>query len=182
MIKLRTLSLCALACAWSVGTVPAQAEMYKYVDEKGRVTYSNKPIKGGHKVDLPELSTMPAPTLPPPAPAPKESKEREARRQALQAQIAEEEKALAEAKQAYQEGSDKPEVWRHTKTVIGKDGKPTTITETGRNVAAYEEKMKRLQADVDAHQAKLDQLKADLAALDQGGAPAKSPAQSEGKR
>lgn len=174
MIKLRTLLGCALPLALLSLALPAKGEMYKYVDEKGRVTYSNKPIKGGHKVDLPELSTMPAPRLPPPAPAAPENKERETRRQALQAQIAQEEQALAEAKQAYKEGSEKPEVWRHTKTIIGKDGKPTTITETGRNVAAYEEKMKQLQADVDAHQAKLDQLKADLAALSRPAAPAKS--------
>jgi chaperonin cofactor prefoldin len=171
MNKLRTLLACALPLALLSLALPARGEMYKYVDEKGRVTYSNKPIKGGHKVDLPELSTMPAPRLPPPAAAKPENKDRETRRQALQAQIAEEEQALAEAKQAYQEGSEKPEVWRRTKTVIGKDGKPTTVTETGRNVAAYEEKMKRLQAEVDAHQAKLDQLRANLAALDQA-APA----------
>lgn len=178
MIKLRTLFICALAFA----AAAAQAEMYKYVDEKGRVTYSNKPIKGGHKVELPELSTMPAPKLPPPKTAAPESKERENRRETLQAQIAKEEKALADAKQAYKEGSEKPEVWRRTKTIIGKDGKPTTITETGRNVPAYEEKMKQLQAEVDAHQTKLDQLKAELAALDGVTTTSPTPAKSEDKK
>jgi hypothetical protein len=161
MIKLRSLLICAMALCGS-----AQADMYKYVDEKGRVTYSNKPIKGGQKVELPELSTMPAPKVPPPAP--KEAKpdvEREQRRQALEQQIAQEEKALAEAKQAYQEGSEKPEVWHRTQTVAGPDGKPVTVTKKGRNVAAYEEKMRQLQADVDVHQKALDKLKAELAEL-----------------
>lgn len=179
MIKPRTLFVCTLALAWPLVSSPARAEMYKYVDERGRVTYSNKPIKGGHKVELPELSTMPAPKLPPPKTVTPESNDRENRRQALQAQITQEEKALADAKQAYKEGSEKPEVWRRSKTIVGKDGKPTTITETGRNVPAYEEKMKQLQAEVEAHQKKLDQLKAELAALDQpvgiGPPPAKPP-------
>jgi hypothetical protein len=162
MMLLRFLFLCSLGLA-----LPAQAEMYKYVDEQGRVTYSNKPIKGGKKVELPELSTMPAPKLPPAAAKPETAKPesgksepatRDDRRKELQAQIAKEEQALAEAKQAYKEGADKPEVWQH-KTPDGK-------VVRGRNVPAYEEKMKRLQADVDAHQNALDKLKAELAALD----------------
>ena len=76
--------------------------------------------------------------------------------------IAKEEKALADAKQAYKEGAEKPEVWKHTKTVTGADGKPKQITETGRNVPAYEEKMKKLQAEVDLHEKILQQLKSDL--------------------
>lgn len=174
MTKLRFLLLCSLALALS-----AQAEMYKQVDEKGRVTYSNKPIKGGQKVDLPEISTMPAPKLPPAAaakPGKTEAADREDRKKALEEQIAQEEKALAEAKQAYKEGEEKPEVWHRTKTIVGKDGKPATITESGRNVAAYEEKMKRLQENVDLHQTALEKLRAELAALN---AP---PAKSEEKR
>ena len=110
MIKPRTLFVCTLALAWPLVSSPARAEMYKYVDERGRVTYSNKPIKGGHKVELPELSTMPAPKLPPPKTVTPESNDRENRRQALQAQITQEEKALADAKdvEAIQAVLDKP--------------------------------------------------------------------------
>lgn len=172
MLKLRLLLCCSLVLAW-----PVQAEMYKHVDEKGRVTYSNKPIKGGQKVDLPEISTMPAPKMPAPAadkPA-KPDADKETRRKELEAQIAKAEKALADAKQAYKEGEENPEVYRRTKTVPGKDGKPTTVTETRRNVAAYEEKMKRLQENVDLQQQTLDKLKAELAAMD-------APPPSEGKK
>jgi len=160
MITLRTLLFCTLMLA-----VPAQAEIYKYVDEKGRVTYSNKPSKGAHKVDLPPLSTVPPPKLEASKPSKAEPSDKEKRRKELEEQIAAEEKALADAKQAYKEGADKPEVWRRTKTIVGKDGKPTTITETGRNVAAYEEKMKKLQEEVDLHEKNLEKLKAELAAL-----------------
>lgn len=164
MIKLRYVVCCALAFV-----LPAQAEMYKHVDERGRVTYSNKPIKGGQKVDLPEISTMPAPKLPEPAatkPAKSDAANREDRRKELQEQIAKEEKALAEAKQAYKEGENKPEVYRRTRTITGADGKPATVTETRRNVPAYEAKMKQLQENIDLHQKTLDKLKSELAALD----------------
>ena len=168
MTSLRFFLLCTLAFA-----LPVQAEMYKHVDEKGRVTYSNKPIKGGQKIELPELSTMPSPKKPAPAPAtspapakptPDPAVEKAKLRKELEEQITQAEKALAEAKRAYQEGSEKPEVWQR-KTADGK-------TVRGRNVAAYDEKMKALQDNVDARQKALDQLKSDLAALD---APAIKP-------
>ena len=163
MTMLRFMLFSVLAFA-----LPAQAEMYKYVDEKGHVTYSNKPIKGGKPVELPEISTMPAPK--PLAKSekptqPDDATERARERQDLEAQISRAEKAVAEAKQAYQEGSEKPEVWQRTKTVVGKDGKPTTVTERGRNVAAYESKMKALQDNLDAKQKELDDLRAQLKAL-----------------
>ncbi len=165
MIKLRFLPLCFLASALSLAT-PAGAEMYKYVDEQGRVTYSNKPIKGGKKVDLPEISTMPAPKPAAPAAAKPAKSDTADRRKELEEQIAKAEKALADAKQAYKEGEENPEMWRRTKTVTGADGKAKQVTQTGRNVAAYEDKMKRLQENVDLQQKTLDKLKADLAALD----------------
>jgi hypothetical protein len=157
MIKFRYILACGLAVA-----VTAHADIYKYVDERGHVTYSNKPIKGGQKVDLPDISTLPAPKLPPPSPPAASPDKGDSRRDELRKQIAEEEKALAAAKQAYQEGSENPEVWR--KTIVGKDGKPVTIH--GRNVAAYDEKMKKLQDEVDVHEKNLAKLKAELAELE----------------
>ncbi|HUP97040.1 MAG TPA: DUF4124 domain-containing protein [Usitatibacter sp.] len=37
----------------------AQTTIYKYVDESGRITYSNKPMKGGVVIDLEPLTTIP---------------------------------------------------------------------------------------------------------------------------
>jgi len=141
--------------------------MYKHVDEQGRVTYSNTPIKGGKKVDLPPLSTLPTPTVAPiPAPQAEAIPDKDSRRKKLQEDIAKAEKALESAKAAAKAGADKPEVFKHTKTVIGKDGKPVTITEIGRNVVAYEEKMKKLNDEVALHEKNLEKLKAELAGLD----------------
>lgn len=142
-------------------------EMYKQVDEHGRVTYSNKPIKGGKKVDLPPLSTLPTPKVTPkPAPQAEAVPDKESRRKTLQEEIAKAEKALEAAKAAAKEGADKPEVFKRTKTVVGKDGKSAKVTETGRNVVAYEEKMKKLNEEVALHEKNLEQLKAEQAGLD----------------
>ena len=150
------------------GTAQAADEIYKRVDAHGNVTYSNKPIKGGKKVDLPPLSTLPTPKPPPPpkteAQAVAEPSTERHKKELLEA-IAKAEKALEAAKAAAKAGAEKPEVYRHTKTIVGKDGKPATITETGRNVAAYEEKMKKLNAEVALHEKSLAALKTELASL-----------------
>ena len=144
--------------------------MYKHVDERGRVTYSNTPIKGGKKVDLPPLSTLPLPKEVPvvakPTPKVEVEPEKEARRKTLLEEIAKEEKALEAAKLAAKEGAEKTEVFQHTKTVVGKDGKSTKVTKTGRNVVAYEEKMKQLDDDVALHEKNLARLKAELPGQD----------------
>ena len=151
-----------------VGTAQANDEIYKQVDAHGNVTYSNKPIKGGKKVDLSPLSTLPTPKPPPPpkteAQAVAEPSIEQHRKELLEA-IAKEEKALDAAKIAAKAGAEKPEVYRHTKTIIGKDGKPATITETGRNIAAYEDKMKKLNDEVALHEKALAALKTELASL-----------------
>lgn len=149
----------------TVGARTSAEEMYKHVDEHGRVTYSNTPIKGGKKVDLPPLSTLPTPK-PKPAPKAELEPDKESRRKSLQEEIAKAEKSLAAAKLAAKEGAEKPEVFTRSKTVIGKDGKPTQVTETGRNVVAYEEKMKKLNEDIARNEKNLEKLKSELAGLD----------------
>ena len=145
-------------------------QMYKHVDERGHVTYSNTPIKGGKKVDLPPLSTLPTPKAAPivaPKPTPKAEIEpdKASRLKTLPDEITKEEKALEAAKLAAKEGAENPEVFKHTKSVIGKDGKSANVTQTGRNVVAYEEKMKQLNGNVALHEKNLAKLKAELAAL-----------------
>ena len=44
--------------------LPAQAQVYKSVDEKGRVIYSDKPSEGAKKIELPPMTTVPAPKPP----------------------------------------------------------------------------------------------------------------------
>jgi len=47
----------------------AQTTIYKYVDESGHVTYSNKPMKGATVLDLEPLTLVPGTPVPKPVPA-----------------------------------------------------------------------------------------------------------------
>lgn len=89
---------------FSVNT--AHAEIYKHVDEQGRVTYSNVPMKGATKLNLEPLNTVPA-TRPKtsaasPSDFPKvdgdtQKKRDDTRRKILEEELAAEEKLLSEA-------------------------------------------------------------------------------------
>ena len=84
------LMLSALSAALLLVPSANAEDVYKHIDEQGRVTYSNKPIKGGKKVDLPPLTTLPTPKPPPPPkPTPKAEAgaEKDARRRALAEEI-----------------------------------------------------------------------------------------------
>jgi hypothetical protein len=95
----------------------AQADIYKYVDKEGRITYSNVPIKGAQKLDLGPLPVIPAPrtrvgsrpasaapNMPSPVDFPRvdastQSQRDQTRLQLLLGELASEEKLLADARQ-----------------------------------------------------------------------------------
>ena len=56
---MKTLWIAGIAIAASSSAF-AQSTIYKYVDESGRVTYSNKPMKGAVVLDMEPLTTIPA--------------------------------------------------------------------------------------------------------------------------
>jgi hypothetical protein len=56
---MKTVWIASLAVALS-SPVWAQSTIYKHVDDSGRVTYSNKPMKGAVVVDLEPLTTIPS--------------------------------------------------------------------------------------------------------------------------
>jgi len=136
---------------------PAQADIYKRVDADGHVTYSSTPLKGGKKLHL-----TPLPTVPPHVPVKDASadfprvdtatqKGRDnTRRQILQDELATEEKALAEARSNLQAGAENPEIY------TDKDGK------VYRNVAKQEEKMNALQEQVQMHEKNIAALNTEL--------------------
>ena len=163
--------------------VLAQAEIYKSVDANGNVTYSNVKLKGSKKLNLEPADTSfgtnagngssagassgsegkrtPQAKTPTPASFPKvdagTQNQRDGKRKAiLQGELDSEKKALDDAKKAYAEGESNPEVFK-TPVVTGADGKKSGGN-TLRNVAKFDEKMKTLQADVDAHQRNIDLL------------------------
>jgi hypothetical protein len=52
--------MASLVAAALGGAAWAQSTIYKHVDESGRVTYTNKPMKGAVAMDLEPLTTIPA--------------------------------------------------------------------------------------------------------------------------
>ena len=161
--------------------VLVQAEIYKSVDANGNVTYSNVKLNGSKKLNLEPADTSfgtntgsgsksgansetkraPQAKTATPASFPKvdagTQNQRDGKRKAiLQGELDSEKKALEDAKKAYAEGESNPEVFK-TPVVTGPDGKKSGGA-TRRNVAKFDEKMKSLQADVDAHQRNIDLL------------------------
>ncbi|HET6265832.1 MAG TPA: DUF4124 domain-containing protein [Usitatibacter sp.] len=56
---MKTVWLAGLAIAASTAAL-AQSTIYKHVDESGRITYSNKPMKGAVVMELDPITTIPA--------------------------------------------------------------------------------------------------------------------------
>ncbi|MDO8962452.1 MAG: DUF4124 domain-containing protein [Methylophilus sp.] len=149
----------------------AQAEIYKHVDADGRITYSNVKIKGSKKLDLEPADTSfgntpkstsqtsdekktSTPSNFPKVDSTTQNQRDVKRKEILQSELESEKQALARAKQAYAEGEAKPEVYQ----VRNANG----TTSTFRNVPKFQEKMKALQAEVDAHQRNIDLLTKEL--------------------
>ena len=150
----------------------AHAEIYKTVDAEGRVTYSNVKLKGAKKLDLEPADTSfgtgvsngngaakraPQTRTATPASFPKvdantQNQRDGKRKDILQGELDAERKALDDAKKAYAEGESNPEVFK------------TANGQTRRNVPKFQEKMKNLQADVDAHQRNIELLQKEISA------------------
>ena len=67
---MKTVWIASLAIVASTSAV-AQSTIYKHVDDSGRITYSNKPMKGATVMELDPITTIPATpavaVAPPPA-------------------------------------------------------------------------------------------------------------------
>jgi dipeptidase len=150
----------------------AQAEIYKQVDADGHVTYSNVKIKGAKKLVLePADTNFGTESIAPrrassksatPASFPKVNSETQkqrdgSRKEILQSELDTEKKALEDAKKAFAEGESNPEVFQKKNA----DGSSRTF----RNVPKFQEKMKNLQADVDAHQRNIELLEKEISSI-----------------
>jgi hypothetical protein len=101
----------------------AHSEIYKHVDDQGKVTYSNVPMKGGVKLNLESPNSMPSTRVkssstPSPVGFPRigndTQKQRDGtRRKILEDELANEEKLLASS----QKGNTKEEIDLHTRNV-----------------------------------------------------------------
>lgn len=147
---------------------PAFADTCKYEDAEGRVIYSNMPMKGAKKIACfgsdgnssrnggsrsPRAAQTPTPASFPRVDSSTQKSRDDTRRSILQEELATEQKALEQAKKDYAEGEANPEVYR---TAEGK---------TMRNMARFDEKMKKLQEGVDLHEKNIQMLQKELGNL-----------------
>ncbi len=152
------------------------ADIYKRVDADGRVTYSNIKTKDATRLELdPDANiisndkqkrsadgTSTSKRVASPEGFPKVDKntqnQRDAKRQdILQSELDSEKSALEQAKKAYAEGANQPEMSRKKNA----NGSTTTF----RNAGKLDEKIKTLQADVDNHENNIKLLQKELDAL-----------------
>lgn len=144
------------------------AEIYKHVDSEGRVTYSNIKTPGSVRLEIesaPSSSTKaaggnhaPNKRIDTPSNFPRVDKNTQdqrdlKRKNILQNELEAEKLALEDAKKAYTEGEEKPEIYRNANGKIF------------RNVPKYEEKMKGLKENVDNHQKNIELLQKELDSL-----------------
>ncbi len=140
----------------------SQADIYKYVDENGRVTYSNVPSKGAKKLDLDPLTSVPAPKPRPRSDAPAaaasstpadfprvdadtQKKRDTTRRGILEEELRSEEKMLDEARRAYDEGS-----------------RTLKVGEESKNSPKYQERLARLKDAVTTHENNIQAVRREL--------------------
>lgn len=145
----------------------AYAEIYKQIDADGRITYSNVPTKGAKRLDIdpaanslgndrnrsPINKRTATPENFPRVDKKTQNQRDDKRRDILQSELESEKTALMQAQKAYAEGESNPEVF------INSAGA------TFRNVNKFQEKMQRLQTEVDSHQKNVELLQKELDAL-----------------
>ena len=145
MNRLRVLLLCASAFLLT----PASAEIYKYVDENGRVTYTNIPKKGSRKLDLDPVAVAKTRHNTGPENFPKvdnqtQRKRDDVRKQILRDELGNEEKSLADAQKALQEGA------------------ATRFGDEIRNPQKYQSRVAKLKENVSLHEKNILALKREL--------------------
>jgi len=147
---MKTRSLLSLALllgsAW-----PASAEIYKFVDENGRVTYTNIPKKGAKKLDVGGGNAAPGnranagPSTFPKVDSQTQKKRDDLRKQILEDEMATEQKALADAQKAL------------------KDGEAVRLGDEAKNYQKYLDRVKKLRDNVALHERNIEALKKELA-------------------
>ena len=170
----------------------AQTTIYKHVDESGRVTYSNKPMKGAVTLELEPLTTIPSTpagtlTARPSEKAEPRSQSKPAvavvtpvasvdpqlqrtrddgRRKILENELDREEKSLTEARKILFEEQQNPTLIAAVRVAQqATEPTPGELAEFRRNIDKASGRIRGLQATVVEHEKNIEALKKELAAL-----------------
>ena len=181
----------AIAAAIAATSLPVLAEstIYKHVDESGRVTYSNKPMKGATVMEMEPVVTIPA--LAPAVVADKTSAPRvipatltvtkpslasvepqlqrkrdEERRRILENELAQEEKSLGSARDALTLEQQNPTLIAAVRMAQQTtDPTPAQMMEMRASLDKASGKIRGLQATVSEHEKNVEALRKELGAL-----------------
>lgn len=192
---MKTVWIAGLAMAATVSaSALAQTTIYKHVDENGRITYSNKPMKGATVMELEPIMTMPAapaPSLqraitiaserPEARPAsltvvkpttiasiePQLQKRRdEERRRILEQELAREEESLAAARGALTQEQQNPTLIAAVRMAQqASEPTPAQLLEMRNNIDKASGRIRGLQATVAEHEKNVEALRKELGAL-----------------
>jgi hypothetical protein len=171
----------------------AQTTIYKHVDESGRVTYSNKPMKGAVALDLEPLTTIPStpagvltarpgeksePRAAQSRPAvavvtpiasvdPQLQKTRDdGRRRILESELEREEKSLTDARKSLFDEQQNPTLIAAVRVAQqAADPTPSELAEFRKNIDKASGRIRGLQATVVEHEKNIEALKKELGAL-----------------
>ena len=188
---MKTVWIASFAAALS-GSAFAQTTIYKHVDDSGRVTYSNKPMKGAMVIDLEPLTTIPStpagslaskpvaekevrvdakPALAIVTPLasiePQVQKRRdEGRRKILETELAREEQSLDEARKNLVTEQQNPQLVAAVR-VAQQAAEPTAaeLAEFRKNIDKVSGRIRGLQSTVAEHEKNVDAIKKELGAL-----------------
>lgn len=182
----------AIVAVTASTSVLAQSTIYKHVDDSGRVTYSNKPMKGATVVDLEPLTTIPAApaaslqatpadkgaaraipaklTVTKPSLAsvdPQLQRKRDDdRRRILEQELADEEKSLVSARDALLQEQQNPTLIAAVRVAQqATDPTPSQLAEMRANIDKASGRIRGLQSTVAEHEKNVEALKKELGAL-----------------
>jgi uncharacterized protein DUF4124 len=166
----------------------AQSTIYKHVDESGRVTYSNKPMKGATVMELDPINTLPVepkavaaavektsvrpatltvtkPSLAAVEPQLQRKRDDE-RRRILEQELAKEEASVAGARGALAQEQHNPILMAAVRVAQeSADPTPAQAAEMRANLDKASGRIRGLQATVSEHERNIEALRKELAAL-----------------
>ena len=190
---MKTVWIASIAVALSAPAL-AQTTIYKLVDESGRVTYSNKPMKGAVQLDLEPLTTIPgtpagrlqkpaeraearaesrpAVAIVTPIPSiasvdPQLQKQRDdGRRKILESELEREEQSLAEVRKTLGEEQQNPTLLAAVRVAQQAiDPSPAEAAEFRKSIDKASGRIRGLQATAADHEKNIEALKKELGAL-----------------
>ena len=190
---MKTVCIASILAALAYPAI-AQTTIYKHVDESGRVTYSNKPMKGAVTLELEPLTTIPSTPMgslgQKPAVAEKAAARAEAkpavsvvtpiasvdpqlqksrddgRRKILEGELEREEQSLVEARKVLSEEQQNPTLVAAVRMAQqAADPTPVEQAEMRKNIDKASGRIRGLQATVVEHEKNIEAIKKELGAL-----------------